>query len=422
MPKKQDRLAFLRRFFPVIPKRRRALRDFFVLAKNGTITGAADNDPAGIVTYTQAGASTGYSLLWLMFFTVPLLIAVEEITARLAVVTKKGLASVIRDRMGSKVAIVVAILVAIANIATIGANLGGMADVLGLLTPWPAYLFSLLFFLLFALMLYRGSYASLSRYFFFLTPFFLAYVISAILARPDWGEALKHTFNPFISEGKNLWLLAVAVLGTTLSPYLLFWQATEEVEEHKKVKDLEDEARGVRWGMIYSNLVFYFVIVASASTLYATGAEIETVKDAALALKPLVGHFAFSLFALGLIVSGFLAIPVLAASTAYVLADACHWEEGLDKKVAQAKGFYFVLFLSLILGLIIAVSHLNPVKVLIYSQVLDGLLMPFLLYFLLRVGLNPKVMGKHLPSFWIRFFGWLSFVVFIVADLALFLT
>ncbi len=408
--------------FPPVPKRRRQFLDFFRKAKNGVITGAADNDPAGIVTYTQAGAAAGYSLLWLMFLTVPLLIAVEEITARLAVVTKKGLAAVIRERMGRKVALIVALLVLIANIATIGADLAGMCEVLSLVTPVPVWAFAVILFAIFGILLFKGSYAFISRFFFVLAPIFLAYVVSAFLARPDWLEAAKHTLNPFLTSGHSVWVLAVAVLGTTLSPYLIFWQATEEVEEHKKVADLADEASGVRWGMFYSNVVFYFVIVAAAATLYAKGIPVETAKDAALALKPLAGDFAFWLFALGLIGSGILAIPILAASSAYVLADALHWEEGLDKKINQAKGFYWVLFASLLLGLIIALIGINPIQVLVYSQVLNGLLMPFLLYFLLKVALSSQIMGKHLPSFWIRFFAWFSFFVFIVADLAMFLT
>jgi len=420
--KRKSKGSVLANIFPSVHKRRRHFLDFFQKAKNGVITGAADNDPAGIVTYTQAGASAGYSLLWLMFLTVPLLIAVEEVTARLAVVTKKGLAAVIRDKMGQKVAIIVAILVLIANISTIGADLAGMCEVLSLVSPVPVWVFALVLFLIFGILLFKGNYAFLSRFFFILTPLFLAYVVSAFLARPDWVLVAKHSLNPFLTSGHSVWVLAVAVLGTTLSPYLLFWQATEEVEERKKVADLNEETSGVRWGMFYSNLVFYFIIVAGAATLYAKGIPIETAKDAALALKPLAGDFAFWFFALGLIGSGVLSIPVLAASSAYVLADALHWQEGLDKKINQAKGFYWILFLSLLLGLIIAILGVNPIRVLVYSQVLDGLLMPFLLYFLLKVGLNSQIMKKHLPSFWIRFFTWLSFIVFIIADLAMFLT
>lgn len=405
--------------FPNIFKRRRHIKDYFGLAKNGTIVGAADNDPAGIVTYSQAGASFGFSLLWLMFLLTPLLIALEDMSARIGVVAKKSLPVLIKNKYGFKWVFFIASIVAIVNIITIGADIAGMSEVCSLLFGGPIIFFSFLITFLIALLLIRGSYSLVSRYLFLLTPVFLAYVATAFLVKTDWQQVLIHTFSPLMETGINYWIVAVAVVGTTLSPYLIFWQNTEEIEEKKTVKDLEDESLGVKAGMVYCNLISYFIIITCAAVLFKYGVEINTSKEAAEALKPLAGKGAYLLFSFGILGSGFLAIPILASSTAYIFSDIFHWKEGLDKKIMQARGFYGVLLLSLFIGLLLIFFGISPIKMLVYSQVLDGLVMPILIYFLLNIANDKEILGRHTNKLWINLFGGLSLLITLGFDLTL---
>jgi Mn2+/Fe2+ NRAMP family transporter len=405
--------------FPDIFKKRRHIRDYFRLAKNGTITGAADNDPAGIVTYSQVGATTGFSLLWLMVLATPLLAAIEDMSARVGVVTKKSLTSLISSRFGKNSALFIVIIVAICNVATIGADIAGMGEILGILTNAPWFFFSVLITIFLTISLIRGRYSTISRFFFLLTPIFLCYIAAAILVKSDFKEVIKGTLNPFLGGGLDYWLLAVALLGTTLSPYLIFWQNTEEIEEKKQVKDLDDESLGVKTGMIYCNLISYFIIIATGAVLFKEGLSINTTRDAAVALKPLAGEGAFYLFSLGLLGAGLLAIPILASSTAYIFSDIFHWKEGLDKKIWQARGFYSVLLLSLFFGMILGFLGFSPVKMLVYSQVLNGLLMPILIYFLIKTSNSKEIMGQYTNKKWVNIFGWLAFLVMLGSDIIL---
>jgi Mn2+/Fe2+ NRAMP family transporter len=405
--------------FPSIFKKRRHIRDYFRLAKNGTITGAADNDPAGIVTYSQVGATTGFSLLWLMVLATPLLAAIEDMSARVGVVTKKSLIRLIDEKFGRKLVIFIAFIVAVCNIATIGADIAGMSEVLGILTNAPWFFFAILIAIFLSFLLIRGNYSIISRFFFLLTPIFLCYVVAALIVKPDLKAVLLGTINPFSGGGLSYWTLAVALLGTTLSPYLIFWQNTEEIEERKGVNDLENESLGVKTGMIYCNLISYFIIIATGAVLFQRGLSINTAQDAALALKPLAGEGAFYLFSTGLLGAGFLAVPILATSSAYIFSDIFHWKEGLDQKIWQARGFYLVLFLSLFLGLILGFLGLSPIKMLVYSQVLDGLLMPILIYFLIKIANNKQIMGQYINKKWVNFFGWLAFLIMLGFDIVL---
>lgn len=405
--------------FPQVFKKRRHIRDFFFLVKNGTITGAADNDPAGIVTYSQVGASTGFSLLWLMALATPLLIAIEDMSARIGVVTKKSLASLMSLKFGKKLTLFIVMLVAICNIATIGADIAGMSEILGILTGLPWFFFSLLMAIFLSVILVRGRYSAISRFFFLLTPIFLCYVVAAGLVRPDFKEVIKDTFWPFSGGGLNYWMLAVALLGTTVSPYLIFWQNTEEIEEKKQVKNLDEESLGVKGGMVYCNLISYFIIIATGAVLFKEGLVIETTKDAAIALRPLAGEGAFYLFSVGILGAGLLAIPILACSTAYIFSDVFHWKEGLDKKIWQARGFYGVLLSSLFLGMSFGLLGLSPIKMLVYSQVLSGLVMPILIYFLIRIANNKEFMGEYTNRRWVNIFGWLAFLIILGFDIIL---
>ncbi|TSC93470.1 MAG: mn transporter [Candidatus Berkelbacteria bacterium Licking1014_7] len=400
-------------------KKRRSIRDFFRLAKSGTITGAADNDPAGIVTYTQVGAATGFSQLWLMLLSLPMLSVVEEMSARVGVVTKQGLNSVIRKNYGLKLALAVAMMVAVANILTIGADLAAISEVFEIMSGAPSALFVAAITFLIAYFLIRKNYKIISRYLFLITPIFLLYVASGILANPEWGEILRATITPTFSNDFNYWMLAVGLLGTTISPYLIFWQTTEEIEEHRGIRDLKKEAAGVWLGMTFAHLIFYFIIISSAAVFFGKGVVVETAGQAAIALEPAVGSWAMLFFGLGIIGSGILAVPVLAATAGYVIKDAMHWHGNLELKQSHARSFYAVIVSSLLVGLTIALSNINPVKALVYSQVLNGFLMPFLLVALLAVCNSRKILGKFVNNVWSNLVGIAAVVVLVVFDIIL---
>jgi NRAMP (natural resistance-associated macrophage protein)-like metal ion transporter len=415
-------LHFVERFFPTNKKQRRHIGQFFGKVKNGTISGAADNDPTTIVTHIQIGAATGFSLLWLIFLSTPFLIALEETVATLAVVTKKGFARLIKDKLGFKIALFMVILALISNITTIGADLGAMINIISVSTSIDTWVIVIFLLIIFFALLFKGSYSFVSRFLFILTPLFLVYIISAILAHPNVGQVVAGAFSPWLSHGNHVWLLATAMLGTVICPYIVFWQATEEIEEDKKIEDLKNENFGVRFGMIFSNLIFFFVIMAAGATLFhGNGTLIANAREAAEALRPAAGGFAFLLFSIGVLLSGLVSIPILAASSAYVVSDIFDWKEGLDKKLAQAKGFYIILFAALILGASINFLGVNTMQFLVYSQVLNGLLMPFILIVLLKLGFDKNIVGEHRPSNWIKFFAYATLIVFVIVDVAMFL-
>ena len=377
------------------------------------ITGAADNDPAGIVTYTQVGAATRYSLIWLALLCVPMLYAVEEMSSRIAVVTKHGLNAAIARRYGLRLALLVALIVAFANVATISADIGGMASVMGLLAHMPYQWFVVPVGSILAYLLYKGNYATVSRFLFILTPFFLVYVAASYLSNPDFSAVINELYR--VSTKPNYLLVAIAMLGTTLSPYLLFWQATEEVEEHRGVKELREESRGVLSGMIYTQLIAIATVIAAGTVLYGSGL-VQTAADAAQALRPAAGPLAFLLFSFGIIVSGLLAVPILAATTAYVVADAFHWHEGLDRPYKEAKSFYHVLLLGMLIGLVISLLSVNPITMLLYTQVLNGFLMPFLIWTVLKMADDPEVVREHKSPPLVRLFAWVSLTIFVIFD------
>lgn len=400
-------------------KKRRSITDFFRLIRSGTVTGAADNDPAGIVTYTQVGAATGFSQLWLMLVSLPILGAVEEMSARIGVVTKKGLGSVIRNHFGYKTALLIAAAVAIANILTIGADMAAMAEVFGIMTDRSSALFLIAITFLLAYTLIRKNYKIISRYLFLITPIFFLYVAAGIMVNPDWGLVLRSTFIPAGWHQENYWLLAVGLLGTTISPYLVFWQTTEEIEEHKSVRQLKQESKGVWLGMAFCHLIFYFIVIASASVFFGGGGLLETAGEAAQALQPASGDWAFLFYSLGIIGSGVMAVPVLAASTGYVIKDAKNWHGSLNLTEDKARSFYTVIVLSLLTGLTIALSGINPIKTLVYSQVLNGFLMPFLLFALLKICNDRKILGKFVNRFWTNLIGYLAIAIMLLFDIIL---
>jgi len=377
---------------PKTPPRNILIRIFRLMGP-GVITGAADDDPSGIATYSIAGAQLGTSLLWTSVVTWPLMGAVQMMCARIGMVTGEGLASGLRRKMPRWICVVFVFALLIANTINVGADLSGMADAAGLLTGWNSHLFVVLFGAAIAIASVRFRYHQIARVLMWLVISLGAYVVTAFLTRPDWGGVLHDTLVPRWPADRATWAMIVAILGTTISPYLFFWQAAQEVEEEKAkgrrmvVKrlgatrsELLDRKIDVGLGTFFSNVVMFFVILCCATTLHRHGiTEITTTKEAAEALRPLAGPFATLLYTLGLIGVGCLAIPTLAGSAAYAFAETFDWPQGLDEPYDGARAFYLILVASIACGIVMDFLRLSPIKMLYWTAIINGLLAPFLL-------------------------------------------
>ena len=385
----------------------------------GIVTGAADDDPTGISTYSVIGATTGLSQMWLLLLSTPMLVIVQGMCAKIGDVTRKGLGKVIEDRYGFSVALLATMVLIISNMTTISADLLGLVAGLNLLMPQIATVWFIppVTVLLLYLVLFK-SYRLIEKFLLLMALFLATYIISGIMARPDWPSVIKALVIPHI-EWNILWLAAaVGLLGTTITPYLFYWQTTEEVEEHRTIQQGRKALKAVIPGMIYSNVVSGFIIIAAASVFYDHGITITSARDAALALAPLAGNSATVLFAIGMIGSGLLAIPVLAASTSYAVAETFGWKEGLDKKVKQAKGFYAVMTVVFFVSAALAASGIDPIKALFFSQVLAGLLAPILLTLIILLAADSKVMGQYKNNMWTNIGGWVTVGVMFAASAA----
>ncbi len=363
----------------------------------GIITGGAGDDPAGIATYTIIGSTTGFSLLWLMLLSTPMMIAVQDTVSRIAIATKKSLPEITNTFYSKKFTIFMVSMLSIANIFTIAADMEAVAVILEILTGIESIYFLVPVTALIAYLVMFGKYKTVKRVLIFLTTILLVYMASAILAKPDI-LLLHSTFIPHISTSSAFILAALGLLGTTISPYMLFWQATEEKEEQQTVVQVKEVNKDTAIGMIYSNAIAYCIIVSAAMILFTYGVVPSTIKDISLSLKPIAGEYAFLLFSMGIIVSGFLAVPVLSGSSAYAIADTFGWREGLDNKVSDAKGFYLVFIGSLLLGDLIDLSSISAVDALYYTQILDGVLLPVLIGIILLLSNNSKIMGKYINT------------------------
>lgn len=395
------------------PTLHRGVQQFLKELGPGLITGAADDDPSGISTYSVAGASFGYATLWTALLSFPLMAAVQLMCARLGMVTGCGLASVIRTRYPRWVLWLACALVIVANVFNIGADLGGMADSMQMITGIHAYYWTPSFAVLITGLLFWSSYRLMARVFKWLTLVLFAYVVTAFLARPDWGAVLRATFIPHFEWTKDYIAVLVGILGTTISPYLFFWQAAQEVEEDRDRgkttvaqrrgstnKELRIARTDVITGMLLSNLVMYFIILTTAATLNVHGAKnIETAKQAAEALRPLAGKGAYWLFTLGIVGTGMLAVPVLAGSSAYAIAEGARWKSAsLNAKPQLARKFYAVIGIAILVGLALDFAGFNAVKMLFWSAVLNGLLAPPLVVMVVLLTSDRKVMGNRVNS------------------------
>jgi len=399
----------------------------------GLVTGAADDDPSGIATYSLAGAAFGYHLLWTAIVTLPLMTAVQLMCARIGVVTRRGLAAVLREHYSRWLLWFACLLLLVANTINIAADLGGMAAAASMLSGIPSVWFVPAFTIAILALLIYASYAYMTRIFKWLTLVLFAYVLAAFVANPDWFEVFRETFLPRIQYTHDYLLTFVAILGTTISPYLFFWQAAQnaEQEEHleKKIegrprrameRELRSSGRDVGAGMFISNLIMFFIILTAGATLHKAGqTNIETAEQAAAALRPLAGNAAYLLFTLGLVGTGMLAVPVLAGSAAYALAEAGAWNAGMSEKIHDARNFYGVIAIAMLIGMAMNFAHFNAVRLLFWTAVINGLLAPPLIIILLFVCNNPKVMGDHRNGWKLNLFGILAAALMTFAGAAL---
>ena len=410
---------------------------FFANLGPGLITGAADDDPSGISTYSVAGAGLGYSILWTALFTFPLMAAVQLMCARLGMVTGHGLGGVIRKRYPPWVLWLACLLLIVANVFNIGADLGGMGDAMHMVTGIAAYWWTPLFAILITVLLIWSSYRWMVRVFKWLTLVLFAYIITAFLAHPDWAGVLRATFIPHLQWTSGYMSVLVGILGTTISPYLFFWQASQEVEtetaqgrttlaqrEGATDEELSLAATDVDTGMFYSNFVMYFIILTTAATLHAHGVtNIETAQQAAEALGPLAGRGAYLLFTLALVGTGILAVPVLAGSCAYAIAEASIWQAAsLNERPWRAPRFYGVIAVAMLIGLALDFAGLNAVKMLFWSAVLNGVLAPPLVVLVVMLSSDRSVMGERINSLTANTLGWICAAVMAIAAVAMFVT
>ncbi len=402
----------------------------------GVVTGVADDDPSGISTYTVTGATLGYQLLWTSPVTLPLNIAVQSICARLGIVTGHGLASIIARRFGRRILLPVVLLLLVANIVNIGADIGAIAAAIELLTGVPSIILVAPIGVAIAVMEVVVPYHQFVRYLKVLTLVIFAYVIGAFFAHPDWGQAIQATVVPRVTLDREVLATLVAILGTTISPYLFFWQASEEVEE--------DESRGLRppavpaaelrrllrachvdvfTGMVLANIGFYFVVLTAAASLHASGrTDVTTAAQAAEALRPLAGDFASLLFALGIIGTGLLAIPVLAGSSAYATAEVFGWREGLSTTFRQSPQFYGVIAIATMLGIGMNFAGVGEIRALYVAAIINGVTAPLLLVVIMLIAGDRKVLGEFVPGRLLLGLGWLTAVILGVAALGLLTT
>ncbi|MBL8124470.1 MAG: divalent metal cation transporter [Blastocatellia bacterium] len=417
-------------------QKRNPLKKFLEHLGPGLITGASDDDPSGIGTYTQAGAVLGFATLWTAIVTLPLMIVVQHICAKVGMCSGRGLAGVLRKFYPRWLLYPAVIGLVVANTINAGTDIAAIGAAVNMFVPIPISLLVVPIAVAIVALQVWGSYRLIVRVFKWLTLSLFAYIIAAFLAKPDWSRVLMSTFFPTLELTGQYITTIVAILGTTISPYLFFWEASEEVEEEKAEgrktiisrkgatdTEIRNEKIDTIVGMLFCNVVFYFAILASASTLYATGhTNIRSATDAAQALRPLAGDLATVLFAIGLIGAGLLAVPVLTGSAAFAVAETFGWRSGLDEKPRHAKKFYAVIVVSTLVGIGIDFIGINPISALYWTAVINGVIAPPLLIIVMLVSNNRKVMGPRVNGLGTNIVGWLAASIMFAAAIGMFLT
>ncbi|MBV9191491.1 MAG: divalent metal cation transporter [Betaproteobacteria bacterium] len=402
----------------------------------GLITGAADDDPSGISTYSVAGAAFGFATLWTAIVTLPLMSVVQYICHKIAMVTGMGLAGVLRQHYPRWVLYPAILGLVLANTINVGTDIAAIAAGINLVVPIPIRLLIVPIALAIVALQIWGQYRTIVRIFKWLTLSLFAYIAAAFLANPSWPEALRSTFIPELHFDHEYLTTVLAILGTTISPYLFFWQASQEVEQEvsngkmtreQRIGASDEDLGRARMdtvtGMFFCNLIFYFVIVACAATLHVTGnTEIKSAADAAEALRPVAGSFATYLFAIGIIGAGFLAVPVLSGSSAYAIAETFGWKFGLDTKPWEARQFYTVIAVSTLIGIAIDFLNINPISALFWTAVINGVIAPPLLVLIMLAANNKRVMGRRVNGWFTNLIGWTATLVMFAAAVGVFAT
>ncbi|MBF8280618.1 MAG: putative NRAMP family Mn2+/Fe2+ transporter [Candidatus Magasanikbacteria bacterium] len=418
---------------PVIPEKKIGwVRRLFKSFGPGLITGVSDDDPSGIGTYAASGATFGLTQIWTSLFSLPLMTAVQEASARIGMVTGEGLAGVLRRFYSKKLLYSAVWLLVMANTINIGVDIGAMAAAAELIVPLPFIFLALGFTVITLILEVFVTYKSYAKFLKWLTLSVAAYVITGFLINADWADIAKNLIIPQFHLQKDFVLSLVAIFGTTISPYLFFWQASEEVEEEiaagrttlrarrgASAEELKAMRSDVTVGMIVSNVVMFFVILTAAAVIFPQHLPIETAQDAAAALEPFAGRFASYLFAFGIIGTGFLAVPILAGSSSYALSEALGWKTGLYRPFKEAHGFYGIITISTIIGLLINFIGVSPIKALVYAAVVNGFIAVPLIIMMLVIGNNKKIMGRAKNSLISNIFLWLTVLIMAASVIAL---
>jgi NRAMP (natural resistance-associated macrophage protein)-like metal ion transporter len=393
----------------------------------GFITGAADEDPSGIATYSQAGAQYGFNFLWMAIFTYPMMSVIQEMCSRISMVTGKGLAENIKKLYSKKLLYICTLLLFIANTLNIGANLGAMAKSIQLVSPSMSFaMLTIIIGLVCIILEITTPYKKYASYLKWLAMSLFAYIATGLIINMDWSAILNATINPSVSFSKDWIIMLTAILGTTISPYLFFWNSGQEVEEMKirqthagadmqpiTKKEIGYMRFDVWSGMFLANAVMFFIIAVCATTLFSQGiTNITSAADAANALKPLAGEWAYMLFTFGIIGTGMLSIPVLAGSTSYAISESFGWKEGLSKKLKEARAFYGIIILSILIGIALNFVGIDPIKALIYTAIFNGIISPIIIFFIINISKNSEVMGKYKNSKKVNIFSF--FILFVM--------
>lgn len=406
-----------------------AIKKIFKVLGPGLVTGASDDDPSGIATYSQAGAQFGYATLWTALLTFPLMAAVQGMCARIGIVTSQGLTVTLKKNYPRSILYLMLLFSFPAITLNIGADIQGMGAVAHMMIPQiPDFTFSIIFTGILMFIIIQYPYQRLAMILKWLCLSLLLYMIVPFLVEQNWRMVLRNTVLPTIKFDKEFVEILVALLGTTISPYLFFWQATMEAESaaHRRKKILvnkrilDEMKEDVNIGMFLSNVVMFFIILTTGSVLFKAGIKnIETVDQAAKALQPLAGNLAYLVFTIGVLGTGFLAIPVLAGSQSYMLAETFGWDEGLDKKFGMAKPFYITIIISLLVGLSMDFLGISPIKALVYTAILYGITSPVLIAVIMHIGNNKKIMKQYTNSILSNILGGLTLLLMTAAAITL---
>ncbi|HEX6977057.1 MAG TPA: divalent metal cation transporter [Patescibacteria group bacterium] len=418
-----------------MPKPFKLIKDKVSKLGPGFITGAADDDPSGVATYSIAGAKYGYRLNWLSLFLIPMMIAVQEMSARIGLVSGRGLAGTINKYYSKKLLYVTVSLLAIANIINIGADLGMMAESVKMILGLPFVIWLIIIAVGTILMEVFIPYKKYYNYLKWMGATLLVYMVTAFLVKQDWGQVLSNTVIPHIDFNLAYVMTLVGFIGTTISPYLFFWEPAEEIEEEIKEGKITDFAqkphvakfevkqmqKDTVAGMIFSNLISTFIVITAAATLHVSGiTDIETPRQAALALKPLAGDFAFILFTVGIIGIGLQSVPILAGGVAYAFSETFGFKEGLSKKFREAKFFYIILAVATGVGALMNIIGINPIKALFYTAIINGVISIPLIAIIIRLADDPRVVGINRTSKKIKGIAYITLVFISISALLMF--